>query len=104
MRPVSPEAIFPRSFTDEYPFAERGEGVYLYDTTGKRYMDACGGAAVVTIGHGVREIVDAIVQQAQILAYCHSSQFHTEVEAELAQLLGATFPGPPPHVRVRFTS
>ena len=45
-------SLFPRSFQYDYPLAERGEGVYLYDEAGRRYLDACGGAAVVTIGHG----------------------------------------------------
>jgi adenosylmethionine-8-amino-7-oxononanoate aminotransferase len=101
---LSHDAIFPRNFSEEYPFADRAEGVYLYDSTGKRYLDACGGAAVVTIGHGVREVVEAISLQAETLAYCHSSQFHTRVEAELAQLLAERFPGPPQRVRVHFTS
>jgi adenosylmethionine-8-amino-7-oxononanoate aminotransferase len=104
MRACSPDAIFPRNFRDEYPFAVRGEGVYIFDESGKRYLDACGGSAVVSIGHGVQEIADAISHQAKVLPYVHSSQFHTEVEADLAEFLAGKFPGPPQHVRVHFTS
>jgi adenosylmethionine-8-amino-7-oxononanoate aminotransferase len=104
LQTVFPDAIFPRSFSDEYPFAVRGEGVFLYDASGKRYLDACGSAAVVSIGHGVAEIVEAMARQAGALSYTHSSQFHTDVEAELAHVLASKFPGASQHVRVHFTA
>ena len=104
MECVNTEAIFPRSFEEVNPFAVGGEGVYLYDSAGKRYLDGSGGAAVVSIGHGVREIIDAMSRQAYALPYVHSSQFHTEVEAKLALFLAKKYPGPPQSVRVHFTS
>jgi len=104
MSTITPDFIFPRSFADDYRVAKVAEGMYLYDADGKRYLDACGGAAVVSIGHGVREITEAITRQAQTLSYCHSSQFHTEVEALLAQFLSNRFPGPTQQIRIHFTS
>jgi adenosylmethionine-8-amino-7-oxononanoate aminotransferase len=104
MQTGSTGAVFPRNFEDDCLIAARGEGVYLYDAAGKKYLDACGGAAVVSIGHGVKEIIDAISRQAQALTYAHSSQFHTGVEAELSQFLAHKFPGSPQSVRVHFTS
>jgi len=98
------DAIFPRSFTRHYPTAARGEGVYIFDEEGKQYLDASGGAAVVTIGHGVREVLEKIQEQMARLAYAHTSQFHTRVGEELAALLAAKFPGPPQQARVHFTS
>ncbi len=95
---------FLRNFRREYPVAVRGEGVYLYDENGKSYLDACGGAAVVSIGHGVTEIIDAIAQQSRQLSYVHSSQFASPVSAELAETLAEKFPGPKQHVRVHYTS
>ncbi|MCL5287993.1 MAG: aspartate aminotransferase family protein [Acidobacteria bacterium] len=95
---------FPRNFKRRYPVAVRGEGVYLFDAQGKKYLDACGGAAVVTIGHGVPEIIDAITQQARQLSYVHSSQFTSWAAAELAEVLAQKFPGPRQHARVHFTS
>ncbi|MBI3662340.1 MAG: aspartate aminotransferase family protein [Acidobacteria bacterium] len=95
---------FLRNLRRHYPVAVRGEGVYLYDENGKRYLDACGGAAVVSIGHGVPEIIDAITQQARQLCYVHSSQFVSAVSSELAEVLAAKFPGPAQHVRVHYTS
>ncbi|MFQ5926672.1 MAG: aspartate aminotransferase family protein [Terriglobia bacterium] len=100
----SAEAVFPRNFAVRYPSAVRGEGSYLFDETGKKYLDACGGAAVVTIGHGVPEIIKQIAERALPLPYVHSSQFHTRVGKELASLVASRFPGDPQHVRVYFTS
>lgn len=101
---MSNDFAFPRNFKRRYPVAVRGEGVYLYDENGKQYLDACGGAAVVTIGHGVPEVIDAIAQQARQLSYVHSSQFVSPVSAELAGALAAKFPGSQQHVRVHYTS
>lgn len=47
---------FTRDLTRQYPVAAHGEGVYVWDTDGKRYLDACAGACVVGIGHGVTEV------------------------------------------------
>jgi adenosylmethionine-8-amino-7-oxononanoate aminotransferase len=101
---LSDEYTFQRNFKRRYPVAVRGEGVYLYDENGKGYLDACGGAAVVSVGHGVPEIIDAITQQARQLSYVHSSQFASPVGAELAAVLAAKFPGAKQHARVHYTS
>ncbi len=61
-------------FTDWQHFyhtAERGEGVYLYDSDGKRYLDGVGGMLVVTIGYGVPEIADAMAAQARKLCFAN---------------------------------
>src|ERR1700734_1687576 len=79
------EAVFPRNFLKRYSQATRGEGCFVYTDDGRRFLDASGGAAVVTIGHGVREVADAMAEQASRLAYVHSSQFHTEVAEKLAR-------------------
>ena len=65
----------------------RGEGVYLWDASGKRYLDFSGSAAVNFIGHGVPEIAAAMAAQAQQLEFAHSSQFVTPVAEEYAQEL-----------------
>jgi adenosylmethionine-8-amino-7-oxononanoate aminotransferase len=86
------EAIFPRSFLKSYPRAVRGEGCFIFTAEGRRYLDASGGAAVVTIGHGVEEVARAMAEQAAQLAYVHSSQFHTAVTDRLAQRILALAP------------
>lgn len=86
------EAIFPRSFLKTYPRAVRGDGCFVFTADGRRYLDASGGAAVVTIGHGVEEIARAMAAQAAQLAYVHSSQFHTTPSEKLAERLLALAP------------
>ena len=60
-----------------------------FTADGKKYLDAAGGAAVVSIGHGVAAIGRAMAEQAEQLAFAHTSQFHTGVAERLAgRLLG----------------
>jgi len=58
-REPNQDHVFYRNLRKFYPTVSHGEGIYLYDTDGKRYIDGSGGAAVVSIGHGVREITEA---------------------------------------------
>ena len=70
-----------------YPVAfVRGEGVYLYDEAGVRYLDFAAGIAVTALGHSDPEWTDAVSDQAGQL--CHvSNLFHTEPQLELARRL-----------------
>ncbi len=79
--------VLRRSFRKPYPVAVRGEGVYVWDADGKRYLDFSGSAAVNFIGHGVREISDAMAEQARQLEFVHTSQFTTPVAEEFAEEL-----------------
>jgi len=67
--------------------AVRGEGVYVWEADGNRYLDFSGSAAVNFIGHGVGEISDAMAEQARQLEFVHTSQFTTPVAEEFAQEL-----------------
>jgi len=80
-------SLFPRSFHKSYPQAVRGKGCYIWTADGKKYLDAAGGAAVVSIGHGVAAIGRAMAEQAKKLAFAHTSQFHTEIAEQLAARL-----------------
>jgi adenosylmethionine-8-amino-7-oxononanoate aminotransferase len=77
--------------------AVRGQGVYVWDVDGNRYLDFSGSAAVNFVGHGVREIGDAMAEQARQLEFVHTSQFTTEVAeefaAELLDFAGENFAG-----------
>ena len=97
-------ALFPRSFRKSYPRAVRGDGCYLYTSDGRKLLDAAGGAAVVSIGHGVAAVAEAMAEQARRLAYVHSSQFHTEAAEQLAERLRALAPANFRRGRVFFTS
>jgi adenosylmethionine-8-amino-7-oxononanoate aminotransferase len=97
--------MFPRNFRKDYPHAFRGEGCWIYTSDGKKYLDAAGQAAVVSIGHGVASIGQAMAAQAAQLAFAHTSQFHTPVAEKLAERLLALAPaGMRKDGRVYFTS
>ena len=85
--------IFPRSMKSTPPRAVRGEGCYLYDDTGKAYLDGSGGAAVSCLGHGDPDVIAAIQKQTQSLAYAHTGFFTSEPAEELADLLISKAPG-----------
>jgi hypothetical protein len=85
-------ALFPRNFRKSYPIAARGEGCWITDKTGRRYLDASGQAAVVSIGHGVSEIGQAMAHQSSQLAFAHTTQFHSEPAERLARRLLAIAP------------
>jgi adenosylmethionine-8-amino-7-oxononanoate aminotransferase len=80
-------AVLRRSFKKDFPSAVRGEGPYIWDADGNRYVDFAGSAAVNLIGHGVREISAAMAEQAAKLEFVHTSQFTTPVAEEYAQEL-----------------
>lgn len=63
----------------------RGEGVYLWDAQGKRYLDFAGSAVVNFIGHGNADIVSAMTAQARSVEFVHSSQFTTPIAEEYAR-------------------
>jgi taurine--2-oxoglutarate transaminase len=63
---------------------ERGEGVYLYDTEGKKYIDFSSGLMNVNIGHGDQRVTDAVVKQMQKISYVTPSCV-TEVRGELGK-------------------
>src|SRR5205085_11722826 len=77
--------------------AVRGEGIYLWDAGGNRYLDFSGSAAVNLIGHGVPGIAGAISEQLAELEFVHSSQFTTPLAEtyarELLEFAGEKFAG-----------
>ena len=74
------------------PIAVRGKGVYLYDSAGREYIDASGGAAVSCLGHGHPDILAAMRVQMEKMAYAHSSFFTTDIAETLAERLVADAP------------
>lgn len=81
-----------RSMNGTYPTAVAGEGVFLIDAEGKRYIDASGGAAVSCLGHGHPDIAAAMHAQIDRLAYAHTSFFTSQPAEELADHLIARAP------------
>jgi adenosylmethionine-8-amino-7-oxononanoate aminotransferase len=84
--------LFPRNFKKTFPIATRGEGCWIVAAGGRRFLDASGQAAVVSIGHGVPEIGRAMAEQSSQIAFAHTSQFHTTAAETLASRLLAMAP------------
>lgn len=82
-----------RSLLNNPPRAVQGDGAYLIDDRGKRYLDACGGAAVSCLGHSNPAVVAAVQRQVEKLPYAHTSFFTTDVLEELADTLVQGAPG-----------
>jgi len=74
--------VFHRSTLAAYPSAVRGDGCYLIDADGYRYLDASGGAAVSCLGHSNRRVIDAIKAQLDAVPFAHTGFFtNTSMEA-----------------------
>ena len=84
--------VLHRSLRVTPPVAVRGQGVWLEDAAGRRYIDASGGAAVSCLGHGHPDVLAAMHRQIDQLAYAHTSFFTTEVAEQLAEQLVRTAP------------
>jgi adenosylmethionine-8-amino-7-oxononanoate aminotransferase len=94
--------VWHRNLRRAPPVAVAGSGMYLTDASGKRYLDACGGAAVSCVGHGHPDVIAAMHAQIDKLAYAHTSFFTTEVAETLADELVRS--GPPGTSHAYFVS
>ena len=97
-------AVFPRNFKKSLPVAVCGEGCWIIDESGRRYLDASGQAAVASIGHGVPEIGRAMAAQSSQIAFAHTTQFRSASAEKLAVRLLALAPPGFREGRVYFTS
>jgi adenosylmethionine-8-amino-7-oxononanoate aminotransferase len=78
--------------TPERPTVERGEGIYLWDTDGKRYIDACSGPQTTNLGHGNKRVLAAMQAQAEKVSYAFRSHFLNEAAEKLADEIAAITP------------
>jgi adenosylmethionine-8-amino-7-oxononanoate aminotransferase len=69
------------------PTVERAEGIYMWDTDGRRYIDASSGPVVSNIGHGNPRVLEAMVRQAKKVAFASRAVFENEPNIQLADLL-----------------
>ena len=79
--------VFPRHSKAELPTVATGDGCYLIDTSGKRYFDGSGGAAVSCLGHSDTEVTEAIKRQLDKVAFAHTGFFTSTPAEELADFL-----------------
>lgn len=85
--------IIHRSLRSTPAVAAGAEGAYIFDTHGKSYLDACGGAAVSCLGHAHPDVLAAMHRQIDQLAYAHTSFFTSDTVEQLAEQLTRTAPG-----------
>jgi adenosylmethionine-8-amino-7-oxononanoate aminotransferase len=85
-------ALHRHSLDAEFPVAVKGDGVYLFDADGKRYIDGSGGAAVSCLGHGNARVRAAIASQLDALEFAHTRFFSNEPMERLAADLVADAP------------
>ena len=95
--------VFPLELDRLYPIVVRGEGVWVEDSAGKRYLDAMsGGSMAATLGHGRRDIIAVARDQAMQLSYVHNERLTNPARERLAAELVEV--APPGMTRVRFTT
>ncbi|MCQ6273339.1 aspartate aminotransferase family protein [Pseudarthrobacter sp. R1] len=84
----------PQPQTDhDLPLIVRGEGAYVYDDAGRRYLDGLAGLFVVQVGHGRTELAEAMARQASELAFFPLWSYANKPAAQLAERLAALAPG-----------
>jgi len=88
--------VFYRKMAHARPAIARGEGIHLIDEDGKRYLDASGGPFVVNVGHGRKEIAEAIARQAEDAAYVHAAMFTSPALENYCDALADVVPMPRP--------
>ncbi len=84
--------VFQRQINIVMPRAVKGDGVYIIDADGKRYLDGSGGAAVSCLGHSDADVIRAIRDQAGTLAFAHTGFFTSQAAEDLADHLIAMAP------------
>lgn len=85
-------SVFHRDLNSDLPIVVAGDGNYLIDASGRRYLDACGGAAVSCLGHDHPKVREAIKAQVDQLAFAHTGSFTNQPAEDLAAHLVARAP------------
>jgi adenosylmethionine-8-amino-7-oxononanoate aminotransferase len=95
--------VLPLEFNRRYPVLVRGDGVWVEDAEGRRYLDAMsGGSMAATLGHGRRDIIAAARAQAEKLSYVHNERLTNPPQEQLAKELVDV--APKGFTRVRFVT
>lgn len=81
------QAFYLKQQAARRPVVERGEGIYLWDTSGKRYIDASSGPIAANIGHGNARVIEASDRQIRKTAYASRAFFENEANSALAEIV-----------------
>ena len=88
------EVLVHRDWQRRFPKVVRTEGIYIYSEDGKRYIDGSGGSSVVvSIGHGVREVWEAVARQAEHFWFYPAHAFSNDAALELCDMIAEMAPG-----------
>ena len=85
--------VFHRSLSGTTPTVSHGDGVYVYDTAGRQYLDGCGGTAVSCLGHSDSRVKQAIADQLEKIPFAHTGYFTNDPVECLAAKLAERAPG-----------
>ncbi|MEA2443423.1 MAG: hypothetical protein QOJ12_715, partial [Thermoleophilales bacterium] len=78
--------VLPPEFDRQYPVIVRGQGVWLEDSTGRRYLDAMsGGSMASTLGHGREDLIEVAREQSERLAFVHNERITNPPQERLAR-------------------
>lgn len=84
---LSNSDLMHRSLREAPDIVKCAKGAYIYLQNGQEIFDGCGGAAVISVGHGNSEVIQAITKQLSVVSYVHTFEFTTPVAEELANIL-----------------
>ncbi|QXM06718.1 aspartate aminotransferase family protein [Crassaminicella indica] len=90
--------VFYRNQNWHYPKIERGDGIYLIDENGNKYIDGCSGSAVANIGHGNKEIAEFTKEHMERIAFTHLSRWTVDSIEKCAKKVAEWAPGDLNHV------
>jgi adenosylmethionine-8-amino-7-oxononanoate aminotransferase len=76
-----------RELARDMPIISHGDGIYLFDRSGKKYIDASSGALVVSVGHGNKRVADAVHAQLTRVGYVNGTHFTSDATEQLATRL-----------------
>lgn len=90
---TEPRTDYSMTAGEALPVAVRAEGCWIEDSEGRRYLDACGGAMVMLLGHNHPRVIEALSAQSRELSFTYRFSFRNEPMLELAERVAEVAPG-----------
>ncbi|CUM56411.1 unnamed protein product [Debaryomyces tyrocola] len=90
---LSNSHLMHRSLREEPDVVKNAKGSYIFLQNGQKVFDGCGGAAVIAVGHGNSEVIEAVSKQLSVVSYVHTFEYTTPVAEELANILLKNYNG-----------
>ena len=87
IKPGGPIQIFNNGGTSSLPIIDRAQGIYMWDTKGKKYFDGSSGPVTTNLGHGNKRVIEAMADQAQRVCFASVAVFENSPNKRLAEKL-----------------